>query len=176
VFVDETFFDAAACRRVRDAMAQGRLEPAEILDDEIRLQDAVRRTSMIDVDEETIAFVEAAFDGCRDTVAAFHQVTVTDREGAGFLRYDAGGYYRAHRDRATLDVWPGAARRRVALVLFLNDDFDGGALRLLRAGGGRPLTIKPRAGTLVAFDAATLHEVLPVTSGVRETVVDWFLD
>ena len=156
-------------------MANGAPEPAEILDTEMRTELAVRRTALIDVDDDTIAFVEGAFDRCRDAVAAFHQVTLTGREGAGFLRYDVGGFYRPHRDRAEVDAWPEAAFRRIALVLFLNDDFDGGALRLI-ADDGPPLMVQPRAGTLVAFDAATLHEVLPVTRGVRETVVDWLTD
>lgn len=156
-------------------MAQGAPEPAEILDAEIRLENAVRRTTLIEVGDDIVAFVEAAFDRCRDAVGAFHQVTLTGREGAGFLRYDVGGFYRVHRDRATVDAWPEAAHRRIALVLFLNDDFEGGALRLLSDDDGAPLTFQPRAGMLVAFDADTLHEVLPVTSGVRETVVDWLL-
>ena len=175
VFVDETFLDAAMCRRVRAAMASGTPEPAEIIDDAITLAIAVRRTSSIEVDDDTVALVEAAFDRARPDVAAFHGVTLTGREGAGFLRYTTGGFYRPHRDRATVDAWPAAARRRIALVLFLNDDFAGGALRLLPEREA-PVTITPRAGTLVAFDADTLHEVLPVTSGTRETVVDWLLD
>jgi predicted 2-oxoglutarate/Fe(II)-dependent dioxygenase YbiX len=32
----------------------------------------------------------------------------------------------------------------------------------------------PRAGTLVAFPSDVPHEVLPVTSGLRDAVVDWF--
>jgi predicted 2-oxoglutarate/Fe(II)-dependent dioxygenase YbiX len=29
-------------------------------------------------------------------------------------------------------------------------------------------------GTLVAFASDVLHEVLPVTAGIRDVVVDWF--
>lgn len=176
VYIDDTFFDTESCGRVRRAMAAGGIEPAEILDAEMRQQDEVRRTSLIEVDDETLAFVEAALDGARGRVAAFHEVALTGREGASLLRYTTGGFYRPHRDRASVDAWPVAARRRVALVLFLNHDFEGGALRLLGTDAAPPVTITPRAGTLVAFDAATLHEVLPVTRGTRETVVDWFLD
>jgi predicted 2-oxoglutarate/Fe(II)-dependent dioxygenase YbiX len=34
--------------------------------------------------------------------------------------------------------------------------------------------VVPRAGTLVAFPSDTPHEVLPVTGGVRDAIVDWF--
>ena len=41
---------------------------------------------------------------------------------------------------------------------------------------GSPRDIHPRAGTLVAFLSSTLHEVTPVTAGVRDTVVDWLYE
>jgi len=34
--------------------------------------------------------------------------------------------------------------------------------------------IAPRAGLFVAFPSETAHEVLPVTAGVRDAIVDWF--
>ena len=52
---------------------------------------------------------------------------------------------------------------------------EGGALRLY--GGDQfdvPVDIAPEAGMLVAFRSTVLHEVLPVTAGVRDVIVDWF--
>ena len=66
--------------------------------------------------------------------------------------------------------WPEAARRSVAVVLFLNGDFEGGLLRLF---AGETIEIAPQAGLLVAFPADLLHEVT-VVSGTRDAVVDWF--
>jgi predicted 2-oxoglutarate/Fe(II)-dependent dioxygenase YbiX len=37
-----------------------------------------------------------------------------------------------------------------------------------------PLDVVPVAGTLVAFPSHVLHEVLPVTAGIRDAIVDWF--
>jgi predicted 2-oxoglutarate/Fe(II)-dependent dioxygenase YbiX len=34
--------------------------------------------------------------------------------------------------------------------------------------------VRPTEGTIVAFPAATLHEVLPVDAGTRDVVVDWY--
>jgi predicted 2-oxoglutarate/Fe(II)-dependent dioxygenase YbiX len=175
VFVDHYFFDAGACRRVRAAVDAGVADPSEVLEDELRVDTGVRRTSSVDVDDATLAFVERALDDYRGRIAEFHDAVLTSREGAGFLRYPAGGFYRRHRDRGASPDWPGAARRRITVVVFLNDDFSGGALRLF-PDRDEPITIQPRAGTLVAFDAAMSHEVLRVDSGVRDTIVDWFLD
>lgn len=147
-------------------------EPAEILNQDISLDTEARRALSVEVDVETLAVVEDAMDAARDTLATFFGETLTRREGAGFLRYGPGGFYRPHRDRGTVPSWPDAGRRRIAVVIFLNDGFSGGVLRLFGDEGTRDIV--PREGTLAAFSAMTLHEVAPVIDGTRDTVVDWF--
>jgi len=51
------------------------------------------------------------------------------------------------------------------------EQYEGGALRIYQP---EPLDITPKAGTLVAFRSDMPHEVLTVTAGVRDVVVDWF--
>lgn len=151
-------------------MDRGTADPAEILGDDVTLDAGVRRASDISVAPEVVDAIEALLDARRDEVAQFFTMPLVDREGAAFLRYGPGGRYRAHRDRGDLPSWPGAARRRVAVVIFLNEGFAGGVLKLLDLA----VDIVPRAGTLVAFDASTLHEVTEVVSGTRDAIVDWF--
>ena len=152
-------------------MDAGLIEAAEVLEDSIEEADHVRRAASIEVAAPVIDDVEQRLDAVRGRVAAYFGVTLTGREGAGFLRYRPGGFYLPHRDRASVASWPGAARRRITVVVFLNSsEFRGGLLRV----GGR--AIMPEAGTMAAFASDTLHEVTPVEGGVRDTVVDWFLD
>jgi hypothetical protein len=54
--------------------------------------------------------------------------------GDGFLRLPAGGFYRQHRDRGDVAGWPAAAKRSVAVVIFLNG-----------RGPGRPAGVRRRA-------------------------------
>jgi predicted 2-oxoglutarate/Fe(II)-dependent dioxygenase YbiX len=166
------FFDSATCRHVRAAMDRGASEPAEILDHDISLDTETRRASSVEVDADTLALVEQAIDGERDRLGAFFAARLTQREGPGFLRYGPGGFYRPHRDRGSVPSWPGAERRQVAVIVFLNDGFSGGVLRLF--GDDRTHEIVPLEGTLAAFSAEILHEVAPVIDGTRDTVVDWF--
>jgi predicted 2-oxoglutarate/Fe(II)-dependent dioxygenase YbiX len=175
VFVAPDFLDQQTCRRIREAMDAGDIEPAEILDEGIDLDADVRRAANIDVSSEVLTLVESALDAVRDRVGAFHRVALDAREGASFLRYPPGGFYRAHRDRAASNAWPDAARRRIAVVAFLNADFSGGELRL-HPDGAQAVTIRPVTGTLIAFDAGVLHEVLPVVGSSRDTVVDWYYE
>lgn len=179
VYIAPGCLDADACGRIRAAMDAARAESAEILDDAVIDESDARRASSLDVDRHTLEFVERILDSHRDTIAKFFTTSLTAREGAGFMRYQPGDYYRPHRDRARVSSWPAAARRRVAVVVFLNSShdadadggFSGGVLRLLDEP--RADTV-PREGVLVAFPAETLHEVTPVTAGTRDVIVDWF--
>jgi len=177
--------DEDACDQVRRAMDRGAPEAAEVLDRTIELQEDVRRSSHVEIDAVTLERLERTLDEQRDRIEQFFGLQLPSREGVSLLRYTAGGFFKRHRDHGYVDSWPDAARRRVSLVLFLcssrevdaRGTFSGGALRVYAEGG--PVSsddIHPRAGTLVAFLATTLHEVLPVHDGIRDTVVDWCYD
>ena len=156
-------------------MDEGVDEAAEVLAGTPARQDAVRLALLIEIDESIRIDLETRLDARRDAIAAFHGVRLGAREGAGFIRYPEGGFYRPHRDRASSPGWPDAARRRIALVAFLNSSdagFSGGTLRLYV--DATPIDVRPQAGLLVAFPADALHEVTPVRGGTRDAVVDWF--
>jgi predicted 2-oxoglutarate/Fe(II)-dependent dioxygenase YbiX len=170
------FLDPELCRQVRIAMDLGGVEPAEILKNGPALDGDARRASIIEVDPATLAAVEARLDAARDGLAARCGVPLGSREGASFIRYSHGGFYRPHRDRAHDADWPGAAERRIAVVVFLNSGFEGGELMIYPEPPDHdtPARITPHPGSLVAFDAALLHEVRPVMGGARDVIVDWF--
>ena len=186
VLVIDGVLNEDACEQIRHAMDRGTPEAAEILDQEIELQEDVRRTSHIEVDRKTLRQLEQTLDEQHERIERFFGLRLPAREGVSLLRYTAGGFFKPHRDHGDVDSWPDAARRRVSLVLFLcssreidaHGTFSGGALRL--HAGVAPASashdIHPRAGTLVAFLSTILHEVLPVDDGIRDTVVDWCYD
>ena len=160
-------------------MDRGVSEPAEVLHDGVALDVAVRRASSIEVDRATLAAVEGRFDAARSSLSARCGVALTGREGAGFIRYSDGGFYGPHRDQGDDPQWPAAARRRIAVVVFLNaGGFSGGELVIYPEPSTESLRdaveIPPREGLLVAFDAGRLHEVRPVAGGIRDVIVDWF--
>jgi len=176
------WLDPSACERVCRAMDAGTPEIAEVLDATIAPDEAVRRSSHIDVDEETFAWLDRVLDASRARLEEHFGMTLTGREGISLLRYQPGGFFKPHRDWGVVPSWPEAARRRISLVLFLRTSreadpagtFSGGALRLYADEGDDVRDIHPRAGTLAAFRSTTLHEVTPITEGVRDAVVDWF--
>jgi len=168
-------------------MDRGIAVPAEVLGSEVVLDDGARRASDIDVDPSTLTVVELKLESVRAAIASYHGLPITEREGPSFLRYGPGGFYRRHCDQALEAAWPDASRRQVSLVIFLNssrsvpepDEFSGGELVMFPEDSpvfpaGEPIEIVPQEGSLIAFRAATAHEVRPVSAGVRDVIVDWF--
>jgi len=176
--------DVATCRRVRASMDAGVPEDAEVLEGDVEARADVRRARYVEVAAEVLALVGRHLDAQREAVAIRHGRALPRREGPGLLRYERGGFYQAHVDRASRQSWAGAARRAVTVVLFLASSrevdpegaFAGGRLRLHLAGGTAPVDVVPEEGTLVAFPADVPHEVTPVTEGRRDAVVDWFYE
>ena len=182
LFTADDVLDEATCKWIQRAMDAGSHAPAEVLHDAIDVEVATRRATDIEVGDEVIAMVESRLDAHREAIAAFFGVRLDGREGCGFLRYESGGFYGPHIDRADVPSWPDAARRAITMILFLNSssdadsdgEFAGGCLRLFPHGlDAKSIDVTARRGTLVAFLASTPHEVTPVTRGRRDTIVDW---
>jgi predicted 2-oxoglutarate/Fe(II)-dependent dioxygenase YbiX len=90
---------------------------------------------------------------------------------------DPGGHHGRHADNCRQNergdwVANHTPHRDVSAIYYLSDEFEGGEIVF----GLQQLAVKPRRGLLLAFpsDAAHLHEVLPVRSGVRYTMPIWF--
>jgi predicted 2-oxoglutarate/Fe(II)-dependent dioxygenase YbiX len=181
IFISPDVMDAPTCRRVQAAMDAGTPELAEVLADGFEVQEDVRRATQIEIADTVLAMVDATLDTVRIPIASFYQLILQWREGANFLRYETGGFYKPHVDRAHVPSWPLTERRQITMVLFLESSrevepsggFNGGILRLFPEDGD-PIEIAAKGGTLVAFPASMPHEVTRVTAGRRDTVVDWF--
>lgn len=86
-----------------------------------------------------------------------------------FSRYEAGMNYGEHVDNAIINN----VRTDIAFTLFLSDpsSYDGGELEIIKTDGHD--SIKLPAGSLYLYSADSIHQVKPVTSGVRLAAVGW---
>jgi predicted 2-oxoglutarate/Fe(II)-dependent dioxygenase YbiX len=96
-------------------------------------------------------------------------VTRVERWTVACYAANEGGHFAAHRDNGT----PGTAHRKFACSINLNGDFEGGDLRFPEFGWRR---YRPPVGGAVVFGCALLHEVTPVTRGVRYAYLPFFYD
>lgn len=92
-----------------------------------------------------------------------------------FNLYQHGGHYGLHVDAAIMRVAEAnlTIRSDVSATLFLNDpeDYDGGELLIEGAFGAQ--AVKLAAGDMVLYPASSLHQVTPVTRGLRLASFFW---
>ncbi len=70
-----------------------------------------------------------------------------------------------------LDIGLGdSSTRKISVSILLNDDYEGGELAFFTNG---ETDIKPDKGVAVAFPSYLPHRVLPVTRGIRWSLVCW---
>lgn len=66
--------------------------------------------------------------------------------------------------------------RKLTLVLLLSEpdvDFKGGELQINPGKESNAITVKLPKGRIVAFPSWMIHQVAPVTSGIRKSIVVW---
>ena len=92
-----------------------------------------------------------------------------------FNRYAGGEHYGPHLDGAIRPVDGAAHRIRtdVSATLFLSapEDYDGGELVIQDTFG--PRAVKLPAGHMVLYPGTSVHQVQPVTRGVRLASFFW---
>ncbi len=81
-------------------------------------------------------------------------------------------HYGAHVDDPVMGG-DSAYRSDISFTIFLSpkNSYDGGELSIIEAFGEQQ--IKLEAGSVVFYPSSSLHEVRPVSSGVRHVAVGW---
>ena len=88
-----------------------------------------------------------------------------------YLKYEKEGRYKSHID--TFLGSPHHDCRKLTVLAFLNDDFQGGKL-FLQVGDDK-IYPQQNKGTIIVFPSFVLHGVEDVISGIRHSVVCWLL-
>lgn len=96
---------------------------------------------------------------------------ITNSNQTEFLSYDEYGHYDEHVD--THISTKSDQARKVTVLAFLNDDFEGG--RFFINNGGDNIYPPQEKGTVIAFPSFMHHGVEPVKSGIRRSIVTWLV-
>lgn len=128
--------------------------------------------------EENSWFFEklnAAIESINNSVYGFELYGYKDYQ---YAEYDGSvaGKYGVHMDLIMTDAKPADLldTRKLSMSLLLSEpgkDFVGGDFLIHE--GGSPTSIRMNRGALVFFPSFMLHEVAPVTSGLRKSIVVW---
>jgi predicted 2-oxoglutarate/Fe(II)-dependent dioxygenase YbiX len=97
----------------------------------------------------------------------FNDCKIAEDSGYDLLRYEVGQFYITHTDSFK------AMPRAVSCSFILNDDYEGGEFAFF----DRELVYKLKKGSCIMFPSNFMypHEVMPVTSGTRYSIVTWFV-
>jgi len=92
---------------------------------------------------------------------------VGDHQGFNILKYNEGNKYDTH-----IDDFGHHAFRRLSISLLLNDDFTGGEFEFF---GTETISLKKSQALIFPSSWLYPHRILPITSGVRRSVVTWVI-
>lgn len=92
---------------------------------------------------------------------------ITKDSGYELLRYETGQFFTQHTDSSEM------FNRCISCSLILNDDYEGGEFAFF----DRKMIAKTPKGSALLFPSNFMfpHEIMPVLSGTRYSVVTWFL-
>jgi len=98
----------------------------------------------------------------------FTQIQILNDEGYTLLRYQESQFYVEHIDASSSYKF----RRVLSCSFAVNDEYEGGEWSFF----GGAYTQRLNAGDAIIFPSNFLfpHSILPITSGVRYSVVTWF--
>jgi predicted 2-oxoglutarate/Fe(II)-dependent dioxygenase YbiX len=90
--------------------------------------------------------------------------------GYELLKYETGNFYKEHTDAANVNNDP---HRILSCSFALNDDYEGGEFAFF----DRELVYNLKKGSCIMFPSNFMypHEIMPVTSGTRYSIVTWFV-
>tara|TARA_R110000803_G_C11984169_1_gene321115 strand:+ start:1817 stop:2419 length:603 start_codon:yes stop_codon:yes gene_type:complete len=85
------------------------------------------------------------------------------------LKYEKNGHYKIHSDHCH------KIPRTLSCIFFINDDYDGGELIFKTPDQEKKIQIDKKTNRLIIWPSNFLypHAVMPVTEGVRYSVVAW---
>jgi len=175
LFLLRNFLDPGSCASLRAELASAPTTQAPVYIEgaEGTIHETIRRTTSLHPADETLSQIHERLSRQKPALENHFGTRLTDCERPQFLRYEKGDFFVRHQDGNTHQLDFDHLRvRRISIVVFLNDSFTGGSLTFYDPTTTFPLM--GETGLLVAFRADTFHEVLPVTSGERFTVISWF--
>lgn len=92
-------------------------------------------------------------------------------DGFQILKYEEGGFYTPHVDHFH------SIPRTLSIVMFLNDDYEGGDFEMFSPDGLNSAKIEPKKGRTIIFPSNFQypHKANKVTKGTRYAIVMWVL-
>lgn len=182
VVVIENYLSAEQCGAIVEIAQRSNHEPLTIVDLEnttadevVRKLDDGRVTDRVDIAEQQRSLDNIVRNIVTETIEPTQGEKFAWFEQPQLLQYTSGGFYGTHADSENFDAqaehWRKDLDRDVSMLLYLNDEFEGGKIYFANFD----YKIRPKAGMLVFFpsDNRYRHAAEEVTGGLRYAIVSW---
>jgi predicted 2-oxoglutarate/Fe(II)-dependent dioxygenase YbiX len=182
VFVYEDYLDTSLTRSLveyAESQPGQRLlvinQEASTADNVVKVEDERRVAERVSLGDRRVQMNELVRTTFCDLALRCTGQTLDWFEAPDLMRYHAGGFYVKHADsqnpQPATRTWKKVIDRDLSLLIYLNDDFEGGGLKFEKFN----YRLRPRAGMVVMFpsDSRYVHTAEIVTHGVRYAVVSW---
>lgn len=104
----------------------------------------------------------------------FYGYDLEEFEDLQYTEYDAEykGHYGCHKDVAYDGIM---ARRKLSFVIQMTEEssYEGGELLLYPDSIDKHVVAPKKRGTIIVFPSYMLHQITPVTKGIRNSLVSW---
>lgn len=132
---------------------------------DISTQESIGKNEIVrkKIDDDVYSVVTNIFSKMNDK---YSNLSASKDSGYGLLKYEEGGFYVQHTDNHT------ECPRTLSCSLCLNDDYEGGEFAFF----DRELKYKLKKGSAIIFPSNFMypHEIMPVKSGIRYSIITWF--
>jgi predicted 2-oxoglutarate/Fe(II)-dependent dioxygenase YbiX len=132
----------------------------------VSFESVIQKNQQVRKDLDKYLYITAA-NVLKQYAELFLNTTIQEDSGYDLLRYEVGQHYKQHTD--SFKDRP----RAVSCSFMLNDDYKGGEFAFF----DRELVYKLEKGSCIMFPSNFMypHEIMPVTSGTRYSIVTWFI-
>lgn len=163
------FGDAAAWVQAKITTHRGDagMRVETVLDPSRRLAERIQFSDLdLACHPRLVSFLDAVRANVMPLIQEEFGLMVREMGEAEIVRYPTGGLFTPHSDASIAKPY-----RAFSVLLYLNDDFEGGGTEFPELGFG----CKPKKGRLLVFPSDVTHGGNPVTSGSKYIIVLWIL-
>jgi PKHD-type hydroxylase len=169
----ENVFSPDDCDRVMDIGRTRALQPGQVSGSDADNSMRDSSVTLLKPDADTQWMYDRVFDVVSRFNNQLWRFELAGAEPMQFAAYGVDQHYDWH-----VDLWankPKNARKlSVSVQLNASEEYEGGSFEVDQSGA--PNAIGPRAkGAMILFPSYVLHRVQPVTSGIRHSLVTWFV-
>jgi predicted 2-oxoglutarate/Fe(II)-dependent dioxygenase YbiX len=115
------------------------------------------------------------------TLEEHYKVKISQYTSGSVTRYTEGQYIGMHADWAPEDVYVQTLDKKrvdISSVTYLNEDFTGGELIFCEVSKdlliNKLMTLVPRRGMVIFFDALKSHYTNPIVKGVKYSYTNFY--